>query len=73
MSDKVTDLEKARKEKRQKTGWTLEEIKENAARELRNLKKQIKDEPENLASGDMQKIIDGEEDEEDDESTSTRE
>jgi len=73
MSDKITDLKKAQQDKREKTGWTLEEIKKNASKELRDFKKLAEDEPENLASGDMQKIIDGEDDEEEnDEPAPTR-
>ena len=39
MGDKITDLKKARQDKRQKTGWTLEEIKERAAAEFEKNKK----------------------------------
>jgi len=57
MSDKVIDLKEKQQEKRQAKGWTMEEIKENASRELKEFKELSESEPEDLVSGDMQKII----------------
>ena len=62
MSKKVEDLTEARREKRMKSGWTKEEIKKNAEKELEEFKKVSKDEPADLQSGDMDKIIQGEND-----------
>jgi hypothetical protein len=64
MSNKIKDIGKARREKRDKEGWTKEEIVESAKRELESLKKISEDEPVDLVSGDMDKIIRGEDDEE---------
>jgi hypothetical protein len=63
MAKKVSDINKARQEKREKSGWTMEEIKKNAEKELEELKKISKNEPADLVSGDMDKIIRGEDDE----------
>jgi len=60
----ITDLKKAQKKKREKTGWTQEEIEQMAAKEMQEHKKKAENEPEQLVSGDMQKIIDGDDDEE---------
>ena len=59
MNDKITDLKKARQNKRQKTGWTMEEIKERAAAEFEKNKKTSSEipEPENLVSGDMDGLL----------------
>jgi len=58
MTKKVTDLKKARQKKRDKTGWTLEEIKKRAAEERAAYKKLAEEEPDALASGgDMSKIL----------------
>lgn len=57
---KVSDIKKARRKKRDKTGWTMAEIKENARKELAEFKKTPKEEPDALASGDMNKIFRGE-------------
>lgn len=64
MAKKVSDINKARQEKREKSGWTMEEIKKNAEKELEEFKKISKNEPADLASGDMDKIIRGEDDDE---------
>ena len=66
MSEKITDLQKVKQEKRDKSGWTLEEIKENAKRELKKFKKLAENEPKDLASGDMKKAIDDEDCDNDD-------
>jgi len=64
MSKKVEDIKKAREKKRDKTGWTIDEIQENAEKEYEQHKHISKDEPEDLVSGDMDKIIRGEDDDE---------
>jgi len=62
MSKKVSDIKKARRKKRDKTGWTMEEIKETAKKELEKFKNTSasEEEPDDLVSGDMDKIIRGE-------------
>jgi len=59
MSKGILDIKKARRKKRDKTGWTMEEIKQNAEKELDEFKEISKEEPDNLVSGDMDKIISG--------------
>lgn len=63
MCDNPSDIDKARRKKRDRSGWTLEEVKKNAEEELKKYKKIADDEPSDLASGDMDKIIRGEDDE----------
>ncbi len=65
MTDDLNDIDKARRKKRERSGWTLEEIKKNAERELKKFKELSKDEPSDLTSGDMDKIIHGEDDDKD--------
>lgn len=61
MSNKIVGIQKARaKKKGKKSGCTMEEIKKNAEKELEAFKKVSKDEPDDLVSGDMDKIIRGE-------------
>lgn len=60
MSQNISDIKKARRKKRDKTGWTIEEIKENAKKELDECKDISNEEPDDLVSGDMDKIINGE-------------
>jgi len=62
MANNIADLNKVRQNKRQKTGWTLDEIKKNAENELEEFKKLSENEPDDLVSGDMDKIIKGEDD-----------
>lgn len=62
MTKHVSDINKARQKKREKAGWTTKEIKEKARKELEEFKKVSKDEPDHLVSGDMGKIIRGEDD-----------
>lgn len=58
MTDKITDLQKARQYKREKTGWTAKEIKKRAEEERTKYKKLAEKEPDALASGgDMTKIL----------------
>lgn len=57
-NSKVTDLKTVRQEKRDKTGWTLEEIKKRAEAERERYKNNDLEEPDALASGgDMSKIL----------------
>ena len=68
MTEKITDLQKARRKKRDKAGWSIEEIKKRAEEERANYKKLTKEEPDALASGgDMTKIMEEEEEEEEEE------
>lgn len=62
MSKKVSDLNTARQSKRQKEGWTLDEIKKNAENELKEFEGKTDKEPDELASGDMDRIIRGDDD-----------
>jgi hypothetical protein len=62
MPKNITDIKCARQAKRQKIGWTIEEIKKNAAKELEEFKKLAGNEPDYLVSGDMDKIIHGDND-----------
>ena len=59
MSNKNDDLSKAREKRRQKTGWTIQEIKERATKDFIKNKNISKDnpEPENFYSGDMKKFL----------------
>jgi hypothetical protein len=66
MCENISDIHKARRKKRDKTGWTMEEIKENAKKELEEFKDISEDEPDDLVSGDMDKIIRGEDDDDND-------
>lgn len=67
MPKKVTDLKKAQQDKRQKTGWAMEEIKKIAAEERAEYKELAENEPDALASGgDMSKILEEEDDDEKD-------
>lgn len=63
MCNNPSDINEARKKKRDRTGWTLKEIKKKAEEELREYKENTDSEPSDLASGDMDKIIRGEDDE----------
>tara|TARA_B110000211_G_scaffold233531_1_gene300034 strand:- start:730 stop:930 length:201 start_codon:yes stop_codon:yes gene_type:complete len=65
MTDSPNDIDRARRKKRNRDGWTLDEIKRKAEHELKKYQKIAEDEPSDLASGDMDKIIKGEDDEED--------
>ncbi len=65
MTEKLTDIQKARHDKRQKTGWTVEEIKKRAAQERARYKNLTKNEPDTLASGgDMSNIAKEKDDDE---------
>lgn len=65
MAEDRNDIEKAQRKKRDRSGWTLEEIKKNAEKELKQFHEIAKDEPSDLRSGDMDKIIRGEDDDKD--------
>ncbi len=65
MADDSNEIDKARRKKRDLSGWTIEEIRRNAKKELRTLQEISKDEPSDLISGDMDKITRGEDDESD--------
>lgn len=57
-SHKISDLARARQDKRQKTGWTMAEIKKRAAEERAAYKQLAENEPDELASGrDMDNIL----------------
>ena len=61
MSKNISDIKNARRRKRDKTGWSIEEVKESAKKELDEFKDILNEEPGDLASGDMDKIISGDE------------
>lgn len=64
MSKKIINLTEVRQEKRQKSGWTIEEIRTRAAQERALYKGLGQSEPDELASGgDMKKILEEAEDE----------
>lgn len=65
MADDCTEIDKARRKKRDRSGWTIEDIKRNAKKEMEIFQEISKDEPSDLMSGDMDKIIHGEDDEND--------
>ena len=54
----TTYLNTTRREKRQKTGWTLDEIRARAAQERAEYQKLVQSEPDDLVSGgDMKKFL----------------
>ncbi len=59
MASKVTDLQHERRKRRDKTGWTLEEIRQRAAQRAAINRTLERHEPDGLASGkDMNSIAD---------------
>lgn len=63
MPKKIADIAKARaKKRRKKGGWTMEEIMQAAKRESEIYRKLAKYEPRDLVSGDMNKFMPGEDD-----------
>lgn len=67
MGDNIDDIQKARNKKAEKKVWTLEEIKKRAEEERAAHQKFSEDEPDHLVSGgDMKKILEEVDDEEDD-------
>lgn len=67
MTDEINDIEKARRKKRDKSGWSIEEIKKIAQQERAAYKKLCGQEPDALASGkDMGKILEEDDNEKDD-------
>jgi hypothetical protein len=63
MASNVIDLNQSKKSKREQHGWSLEEIKQRAKEEAAEYGKNTTPEPKNLVSGDMDKIIKGQDDE----------
>ena len=62
MKKKVVDLQEARQEKRDNSGWSIEEIRKRAAEEREAFKALAEKEPDSLASGgDMKNILKEEE------------
>jgi len=59
----IIDLNQSRKKKRDKTGWTIEEITKKAKDEAAEFRSNSAAEPKDLVSGDMDEIIKGEDDE----------
>jgi hypothetical protein len=61
---KVDDITKAKQAKRQKTGWSMEEIKKQAAKDFKKYKEISKEnpEPEGFVSGDMKNFLEENED-----------
>lgn len=51
MNKDRNDIEKARRKKRDRSGWTLEEIKKNAEKELKKFQEIAKDEPSDFKIG----------------------
>jgi hypothetical protein len=66
MNDKIRNLDEARRKKRAKTGWTIKVIKERGKRFLEKHKEAAQREPADLVSGDMDKFLRGEDDDEHD-------
>ncbi len=63
---RVADLQRVRRQKRNRTGWTMAEIRESAAKRAAANRELERDEPANLASGgDMAAILDDNENDED--------
>lgn len=61
-NNKISNLENERKKKREKTGWTQEEIEKIAKEELKQFEKLSDNEPDNLVSGNMEDLINGDSD-----------
>jgi hypothetical protein len=67
MTNEINDIEKARRKKRDKSGWSIEEIKKIAQQERAAHKKLCEQEPDALVSGkDMDKILEEDDNEKDD-------
>lgn len=64
---KVSNLNDARRKKRAKTGMTMKEIIDSELKRAEKHKHLSKDEPPHLYSGDMDKVIRGEDDDDHDE------
>jgi hypothetical protein len=62
MQKKISNINSARRKKRDKKGWSMDEIKKQVKKELEEFKGISKEEPDDLVSGDMDKIIRGEDD-----------
>jgi len=64
MSDKkITDIADAANKKREKDGWTMDDLHKFAVNELREYDKIAENEPKNFVSGDPSKMHDEDEDE----------
>lgn len=58
-NNKILNLEEKRKKKREKTGWTQEEIEKIAQEELKQFEGLSDNEPDDLISGNMEDLING--------------
>lgn len=63
-SDNISDFEGARRERLLKKGWTKEKIKRLAEKELKEFRKISADEPSDLTSGNMDQLLQGDDDDE---------
>ncbi len=64
MNKEVGDITKAKQAKRQKTGWSMKEIKKQAKKDFKKYQEISKEnpEPDGFTSGDMKKFLEGHED-----------
>lgn len=60
MTNNIIELTQSKKGKRDKNGWSIEEIKKKAREEAAEFRENTIPEPKNLISGDMDNIIKGE-------------
>jgi hypothetical protein len=70
MSKKVSELDQARESKRDRTGWTPEEIRRKAAEDFKKYRAVSREnkEPDGFYSGDMKKFLQGRDDDNEEES-----
>jgi hypothetical protein len=66
MTKKISQIDDARRKKREKYGLKKKDVKERGDKFLEKYKHLDKEEPANLVSGDMDKIIRGEDNGDDD-------
>ncbi|HEX7638347.1 MAG TPA: hypothetical protein VF457_08120 [Burkholderiaceae bacterium] len=52
----VTDIETARRKRRERTGWTRDEVMRVAREESKRFREIARDEPDRLASGDLRSL-----------------
>lgn len=64
MTKYISNITDDRRKKRGKIGLTSKEIRERARKRLEKYRQISKDEPPNLVSGDMDKMLHGEDDHE---------
>jgi hypothetical protein len=57
MLKKISDIKSARLAKRQKSGWTMEEIKSSALKSFRKNREIAKNEPPLLMSGSLKEAL----------------